>query len=62
MTIEELLEELNKVPKEKQKLPIYVFDYKTTDNIKVDSISLFDNDKEHDEINTLSININSKHY
>lgn len=62
MTIEELIDELLKVPEEKRNLPIYVYDYKAGDNIEVDSVSLFNGLSEHTKENMLSIDINSDFY
>ena len=56
MTIQEMIEKLQKVPEDKRDLEIYVCDYDTANNYKIDSISVFDSDCEHNEENVLGIN------
>ena len=56
MTIEEVINELLKVSKEKRKLPLYVCNDDSNDNLEILSLSLFDSDSEHSDQNMLAIN------
>lgn len=62
MTIQELIEELLKVPENKRHLPIYVYDYEVSDNLEISGISLYDESVEHSSENMLSVDINANFY
>lgn len=55
MTISELIKELSKF--KNKDLPIYVTLPNYFDNIEVTSVSLYDNEENHDKNNPLGINI-----
>jgi len=55
MTIKELIEELEKVPKELKNLPIYVFENESS--VKIIGISLHDDEEKHSKDNPLSLDI-----
>lgn len=59
MNIQELIDKLSEVPKEKRNLPIYIFDYELNDHVEINAVSLYDGDKKHSKENMLSISINS---
>lgn len=54
MTIQEVIDELMKVPESKRNLPLYVCNFETCDNFEVRAISCFDNTREHSEFNILA--------
>lgn len=56
MTIAELIKELEKVPVDKRDLPIYTSSNKTSEQYLVTSVSVYDEDDEHNVENMLGIN------
>lgn len=57
MTIQEVIDQLEKIPKEKRDLPLYVCDIDGyADNLEIKSISLYESESEHSEENMLAIN------
>lgn len=57
MTIQEVINELEKIPYNKRDLPLYVCDIdRYADNYEVRSVSLYDLDDEHNENNMLALN------
>ena len=56
MTIAELIKELEKVPVDKRDLPVYTSSNKDLEQYLVTSVSVYDEDEEHDKENMLGIN------
>lgn len=56
MTIAELIKELEKVPVDKRDLPVYTSSNKTSEQYLVTSVSVYDEDDEHNVENMLGIN------
>lgn len=56
MTIQQVIDELNKIPMDKRDLPLYACNLESNNNFKVESISLFDSEAEHDNDNMLAVN------
>ena len=54
MTIQEVIEELMKVPESKRNLPLYVCDLETSDNFEIRAITLYDYGEEHTNTNMLA--------
>lgn len=56
MTISELIKELEKVPVDKRDLLVYTSSNKDSEQYLVTSVSVYDEDEEHNEENMLGIN------
>ena len=56
MTIAELIKELEKVPVDKRDLPVYTSSNKDSEQYLVTSVSVYDEDDEHNVENMLGIN------
>ena len=55
LTIQDVLDELGKVPEKNKDLPLYVFDYDLSEQYMISAVSLYDSSNKHDSENTLSI-------
>lgn len=55
MTIEQIIELLNKLPESEKKLQLYACD-KEGNNYPIESISLYDTDAKHSKENPLGLN------
>lgn len=58
MTIQEVIDRLNEIPKSERDLPLYVCNSETNDNFVINSITKFDSDTIHSKDNILGCNFN----